>query len=132
MKKESKSFRSDLGRARGLGSAKSGTGHWMAMRLTAVILVPLSIYVILTFFNYVVYGGYDGALYWMRSPFTATFLILFLAAGFHHAANGTQEVIEDYVHCECAKIASIVAVKFVAAICALLGILAVVKVLFGV
>lgn len=132
MSKKIPSLRSPLARVRGLGSAGHGTEHWWVQRLTALALIPLSLYVTATFFIYVVYGGYDGAVYWLRSPLNSAFVILFVLVGFHHAASGLQVVIEDYVHCECAKLASIVVVKFIAAFFALLGVLAAVKVLFGV
>ena len=41
---ERPNLRSPLGRVRGLGSAKDGTGHWWAQRLTALALVPLTVW----------------------------------------------------------------------------------------
>ena len=41
-------MRSNLGRARGLGSAKTGLHHWWMQRITAVALLPLSLYFVLT------------------------------------------------------------------------------------
>jgi succinate dehydrogenase / fumarate reductase, membrane anchor subunit len=131
-KKNSTSFRSTLGRVRSLGSAKAGTHHWYLMRLTALALLALAVYPVFGFFIYAVYGGHGGAIEWLRSPFAATGVILFLIAGFHHAANGVQTVIEDYIHCECAKTASVLIVKFLAAAFAILGILATLKVTLGV
>jgi succinate dehydrogenase / fumarate reductase, membrane anchor subunit len=130
--KNSASFRSTLGRVRALGSAKAGTHHWYLMRLTAVALAVLAVYPILGFFIYAVYGGYDGAIGWLKSPLAATGVILFLIAGFHHAANGLQTVIEDYIHCECAKPVLIYGIKFVAAAFAIFGIIATLKVVLGV
>jgi len=130
MKAKAKSMRSPLAEVRGLGSARHGTQHWWLQRLTALALIPLSIYVVATFFVEVVYGGHEGAVEWLSSPFAAVLTILFLGVGFHHAANGVQVVIEDYVHGEARKIAGIVTVKFFAVMLALLGSLAVIKVLF--
>jgi succinate dehydrogenase / fumarate reductase membrane anchor subunit len=130
--KEEKSFRSALGRVRGLGAAKGGTHHWWLQRVTALALIPLMFYLLNRFFTLVVPDGYDGAVKFLHSPIAATAMVLFLAAGFHHAASGLQVVIEDYVHCEVAKTLSILTVKFIAAACAILGILATGKVFFGV
>jgi succinate dehydrogenase / fumarate reductase membrane anchor subunit len=130
--KKSLSLRSPLGKVRGLGAAHHGTGHWFSQRITAIALIPLSIYVIYSFFGAVVFGDYQSAVDWLRSPFAATFVILFIAVGFHHANAGLQVVIEDYIHCECAKLTSIIAVKFLAVIFVVLGTLATVKILFGV
>src|ERR1700749_5335796 len=112
MKKNKSSMRSLLGRARGLGSAKEGVEHWWMQRLTALALIPLSLYIVGTFFNAVVFGsGYDSALAWLSSPVTAVTMILLFGTAFHHAASGVQVVIEDYVHCEMWKLLSIIAVK---------------------
>jgi succinate dehydrogenase / fumarate reductase membrane anchor subunit len=127
-----KSLRSPLGRVRGLGSAKHGTEHWWNLRLTSLALIPLSLYVFATFYINVVQGGHDGAVEWLRSPFAATFVLLFLLFGFHHAANGLQVVIEDYVHNEKAKLTLLLLTKFFAIALALLGSLATIKILFGV
>jgi len=39
-------FRTPIKRARGLGSAKDGTHHWIVQRITSVALVFLAIYVV--------------------------------------------------------------------------------------
>jgi succinate dehydrogenase / fumarate reductase, membrane anchor subunit len=132
MKKNIPSFRSTLGRVRSLGSAKAGTHHWYMMRMTSLALLLLAVYPILGFFVYAVFGGYSGAIDWLKSPIAATGVILFLIASFHHAANGIQTVIEDYIHCECVKTASILTVKFLAAAFAILGIIATLKITLGV
>jgi succinate dehydrogenase / fumarate reductase membrane anchor subunit len=129
--KNTAAFRSTLGRIRGLGSAKSGTHHWYLARLTGLALILLALYPIFGFFIYAVYGGHAGAIQWLRSPFAATGVVLFLIVGFHHAASGLQVVIEDYVHCGCAKATLLIAVKFLAAAFAILGILATLKVALG-
>jgi succinate dehydrogenase / fumarate reductase membrane anchor subunit len=123
------SYRSDLGRVRGLGSAKHGTGHWWALRLTSLALIPLSLWFIVSLIG-VMRGDYMGARQWLHSPVNATLMILLLAVGFHHAANGVQVVIEDYVHREAVKNASIIIVKFVSALLALAGIVATLRILF--
>ncbi|HEU0118819.1 MAG TPA: succinate dehydrogenase, hydrophobic membrane anchor protein [Alphaproteobacteria bacterium] len=133
MKKEKQSLRSELGRVRALGAAGvAATHHWWLQRLTAIALIPLCFIVLNGFFANVVFGTYDSAVHWLRSPFSATFVILFLGVGLHHGASGLQVVIEDYVHCECTKLFSLIFVKFAAVTLAVLGILATVKVLFGV
>jgi succinate dehydrogenase / fumarate reductase membrane anchor subunit len=100
------------------------------LRLTSIVLIPLSLYVLVTFFNSVIFGGYKGALHWAHEPPTGVFLILFLAAAFHHAASGLQEAIEDYIHCEYAKLATLLVVRFIAAVFALFGIIAVFTIQF--
>lgn len=129
--KDEKSLRAPLARVRGLGSAHQGVRHWWGQRVTALALIPLSLYIVGAFFNAVVFGnGYQDAVAWLQSPFATTFMLLFIAVGFHHAVSGAQVVIEDYVHCEVAKTLSLLFIKFAAVFLAVLGILAAVKTLF--
>jgi len=119
-------FRTPLARVRGLGSAKDGVGHWWAQRMTAVALVPLSLWLVA---GVVSLAGADRAdvAAWAGSPVTAALLIMVIAATFHHAQLGLQVVIEDYVQNEAVKIAAIIAVKLLAALAALIGTVAVLK-----
>ena len=132
MNAKTKTMRSPLGKVRGLGSARSGTHHWLGQRATALALIPLSLYALIGFFNHAVSDGYSGAMYWLQSPVSATFTILFLLAGLHHAVAGLQVVIEDYVHCEATKLGSLFLVKFIAAGLAIAGTLSIAKIFFGV
>jgi succinate dehydrogenase / fumarate reductase membrane anchor subunit len=124
------SFRSPLGRARGLGSAKDGTHHWWIQRITAVALIPLTIWFMI---SVIALAGSDYAqfLAFVRHPLWATMLILTIAIAFHHGQLGLQVVIEDYVHQEGWKIALLLAVKFAALLLGGIAIIAVLKVAFG-
>ncbi|MDX1711096.1 MAG: succinate dehydrogenase, hydrophobic membrane anchor protein [Rhodovibrionaceae bacterium] len=123
-------LRTPLARVRHLGSAKSGTAHWWAQRVTAVALVPLSIWFIA---SVVALAGEDYATVaaWLGSPIPAGLMILLIVATFHHAQLGLQVVIEDYVHHEGIKIASILAVKGAAVLLGLASVLSVLTLLFG-
>lgn len=124
------SLRSPLGRARGLGAAREGVGHWWSQRLTAIALVPLTIWFAASLVS-LIGADYFAMREWMGSPLAAGLLILFLVAGFYHAALGLQVVIEDYLHHEGAKIALLMAVNALALVLALTGVLAVLSVLFA-
>ena len=82
------SFRSPLGRAIGLGSAKSGCQHWLVQRVTAVALVPLTLWFVAS----IAHTGSDYPVFiaWLRTPFAAGGMILLLIALFHHTALGLQ------------------------------------------
>ena len=41
-------MRTPISRVRGLGSAKDGTHHWWMQRLTAVALVPLTVWFVIS------------------------------------------------------------------------------------
>ena len=121
------SMRTPLARVRGLGSAKEGVAHWWAQRVTAVALVPLSLW----FVAWVVrLAGANHALVleWLSSPLSASLMILVIIVTFHHAQLGLQVVIEDYVHHEGLKVASILLVKGLALLLATSAIVAVLKI----
>ena len=105
-----KSMRSPLGRARGLGSAKTGTDHWWAQRLTALALVPLTIWFVVSMIL-VTGADYAAAVDFISSPSNAVLLILLIVATFHHGQLGLQVVIEDYIHTKWLEVGLIIAVK---------------------
>lgn len=104
-------MRSSLGRARGLGSAKEGVGHWWSQRVTAIALVPLSLWFV---FSVVSLMGADHAAFhqWISTFGNALLMILTALALFYHAQLGMQVVIEDYVHGESAKVISLLVCRF--------------------
>jgi succinate dehydrogenase membrane anchor subunit len=122
--------RSPIARVRGLGSAKEGVQHWWAQRLTAVALVPLSIWWVAGMVAHTGAGHAEAAA-WIARPINATLTIITLAMVFHHGQLGLQVVIEDYVHNEGAKIALLIAVKLLALLLALAGSLAVLRLMLG-
>ncbi|CAO3350763.1 succinate dehydrogenase, hydrophobic membrane anchor protein [Azospirillum sp. 11R-A] len=130
MASNSKTLRSPLQVARGLGSAKHGTEHWWSQRLTAIALVPLTVWFV---FGVIRHLGADHAAFiaWMKSPFSAVMMILTAVVTFHHAQSGLQVVIEDYVHAEWQKMALIIGVKFLSFALAAACVLAVVKIFIG-
>jgi succinate dehydrogenase / fumarate reductase membrane anchor subunit len=120
-------LRSSLGRARGLGSAKEGVGHWWAQRVTAIALVPLSIWFVVAAISLM---GADYAEYqaWIGQFGNALLMILTVLVLFYHAYLGMQVVIEDYVHGDGVRVVSLLAAKFVLAALAASCVLAVVLV----
>ena len=123
------SMRSPLGRVRGLGSAKDGTGHWWAQRLTALALIPLTIWFCVSVIA-MTGADYPAVVAWIASPVVAGLLVLLIAAVFYHAVLGLQVVIEDYVHREMTKLALLLTVKALAIVLSLSGILSVLTLLF--
>lgn len=122
-------LRSDLARVRGLGSAKEGTGHWWAQRLTAIALVPLSLWFVA---SVIALAGADLATVrgWIADPFVAVLLVVLIAATFHHAQLGLQVVIEDYVHGHGAKALALILSSFAHVVVATASIFAILKVAF--
>lgn len=124
------SLRSPLGQARGLGSAKNGTHHWWVQRLTAVALVPLSLWFAFSL-ACIADADFATASAWLAQPGVAVCMMLFIGTMLYHSALGLQVVIEDYVHGEFSRIASLVVMKFAHVALAVAGIFAVLKVAFG-
>ena len=122
--------RSPLARVRGLGSAKEGVGHWWAQRLTALALIPLSLWFVI---SVVAHTGadYQAMRDWVGSPLVAGLLILLIVSTFYHVYLGLQVVIEDYVHSEVVKIASLIVIKGLAILLTVVALLSVMSILFG-
>ena len=121
------SLRSPLSRARGLGSAKQGSHHFWVQRVSAVALIPLTLWFVFSVAQ-LTGASYRAVEHWVSSPSVAVTLVLFIAALLYHSMLGVQVVIEDYVAGEGKKLVSLLLSKFVHAVVAAAGIFAVLKV----
>jgi succinate dehydrogenase / fumarate reductase, membrane anchor subunit len=90
-------YRTPLRRARGLGSAKHGVGHFIGQRVSAVALIFLMLWGVWSALI-LAGGGYARAFGWLHNPINATLLILTAAAAFYHMQLGMRAIIEDYFH----------------------------------
>jgi succinate dehydrogenase / fumarate reductase membrane anchor subunit len=122
-------MRTPLARAIGLGLAKEGVGLWWAERVSAVALVPLTLWFVASI---IAHTGSDYATFivWLKMPLTAILVILLLIALFYHTALGLQVVIEDYVHSG-AKFAAVIAVRLGCFALAIAGALATLRIAFS-
>ena len=104
-------LRTPLGRIEGLGSSKSGTIHFWHQRLTAVALVPLSVWFVASALAYV--GAEQGAVAaFFAEPVDAILMFLFIVAAVYHMSLGLQVIIEDYIHQEGTKLTLLVLNRF--------------------
>ncbi|MCC6202161.1 MAG: succinate dehydrogenase, hydrophobic membrane anchor protein [Gammaproteobacteria bacterium] len=126
----SNALRHPLQRVRGLGSAKDGTNHWWWQRVTAIALVPLTLWFISAVVGHAG-QGHDAVIAWIQSPHVTVLLLALIAATFYHMQLGVQVVIEDYVHVESVKLAALIALKFAAILMALTAALAVLTISLG-
>jgi succinate dehydrogenase / fumarate reductase membrane anchor subunit len=124
------SLRTPLARAKGLGSAKEGVSHWWAQRVTAIALVPLALWFVMSVIG-LVGADYGTVSEWLQAPVQSALMVLFLVALFYHAQLGLQVVVEDYVHTEGAKTGLLLGLKFLLVFLAAVAVLSVLRVAFG-
>jgi succinate dehydrogenase / fumarate reductase membrane anchor subunit len=103
-------LRSPLALARGLGSTHEGVHHWLAQRLTAIALVPLLPWLVVSLATLPSFE-HAAVVAWIASPVHAALLIALIAALLYHAELGIRVVLEDYAHLLWARIAALVAVR---------------------
>ena len=125
------SLRSPLGRVLGLGSARGGSSHWYAQRVTAVALVLLALWFVVSL------ASLDGASYgevsgWLQRPVNSALALLLVVVAAWHAVLGLQVVVEDYVADKGTRVVVLIAIKFAFVVAAVVGVLAVLRIAFGV
>jgi len=122
--------KSELSKAKNYGAAHSGTHHWIMQRATAIALIPLTIWFV---FNIVGMVGKSAgaAITFFDSGLNATLMALIIIASFYHAALGLQVVIEDYVHSEFKKLATLFIIKGGLLAIGIMSVLAIVKLHLG-
>ena len=98
-------MQSPLRRAQGLGSARAGVEHWWTQRVTAVALIPLTLWFV-AFLIALRGSDYNIVIAWLRAPVATILMVLLLIMLCYHMALGLQVVIEDYVHSDRVKIRS--------------------------
>ena len=124
------SLQHPLGRVRGLGSAKAGSHHWWSQRVTAVALVPLTLWFV---YSALMLAGsdYESGIKWLAQPTNGIFMVLLVISTFHHLQLGLQVIIEDYVHHEAVKLIALVVMKLSSIGFAVAAIFSIIKVSFG-
>ncbi len=117
-------YRTPLSIARGLGSSKDGLGHWWMQRLTAIALVPLVLWFVVSM---IALAGQERGhvLIWLHSPFHGVVLSLFLITSLYHANLGLQAVYEDYIQARWLQLSSRIATDFAAVFLGVAGVFAI-------
>jgi succinate dehydrogenase / fumarate reductase membrane anchor subunit len=124
------SFRTPLGRIRGLGSAKEGTEHFWKQRLTAVSNLVL-VCIVMVLVVKLAGGDYATVKRTLAKPQNAILLLLLILSGIIHMRLGMQSIIEDYVHSEGRKVLALMLSSFFSLVVGLTCVFAVLKLSFG-
>ncbi len=124
------SLRSDLGRVKGLGSAKEGVQHWRLQRLTALALLPLTLWFVMSLLC-VFQGSHAEVVQWIGQPHITVLLLALSIALFWHLLLGVQVVIEDYVHVPWQQIVAQVLLRAGVGLGGLLAVVSILKISLG-
>lgn len=122
-----KQQRTALSRARGLGAAHHGVGHFITERATSVMLVPLCLWAVWAALK-IAPGGYDGAVAFLNSPVNAVLAILLVLVSARHTEIGMRVIIEDYIDCTITRISLLLLNTAVAWVPAALAVFAILRV----
>ncbi len=120
-------MRSQLGRVRGLGAARSGVEHWWVERLTSIALIPLTVWFVISALTLI--GATQPMVHaWAARPVNTVLLLALVIMTFHHMQLGLQVVIDDYV--KAGHLAVTLLNKGAAIILGLFAIVAILKMAF--
>jgi succinate dehydrogenase / fumarate reductase membrane anchor subunit len=119
-----------LGRVLGTGSAKDGTGHWWAQRVSAVALIPLTLWL---FFSLLALPAldYETVRTWLALPTSGFLAVLTVAVMTYHSYLGTTVVTEDYVPGAGMKVFTLMLLRFLYVLFGGASIFAILRVAFG-
>jgi len=124
------SLRSPLGKVLGMGSAKDGTAHWWAQRVSAVALVPLTLWFLFSLLA-LPDLGYGTVRMWLSLPISGLLAVLLVAVMTYHSYLGTTVVVEDYVHSVGMRVVTLMLLRFLYVLAGGAGIFAILRVAFG-
>jgi succinate dehydrogenase / fumarate reductase membrane anchor subunit len=122
-------FRTPLSKVKGLGSAKDGTTHFWRQRLTALLLIPLVLWVGFSLAALPV--DHATLVGWIQQPWVSVALVLLVIATFYHAQLGLQVVIEDYVSSHSRRTMALLLTNLSCLLLGTIGVISVLKISLG-
>ncbi len=130
MTQKTNSYQTDTAKVKGLGSSKSGFGHWWMQRTSAILLVPCGLYVLFSLVGAEVLNA-QVVINWLSQPVNSAVTLLFALAGSYHGALGIQVVVEDYVHNHAVNLTLRYLTKILMIVMMMTSVFAVATILFG-
>ncbi len=124
------SLRSPLGKVLGMGAAKEGAGHWWAQRVSAVALVLLGPWFVLSLID-VGDLSYANVVNWIAAPLNTALLSLLVVTVTYHAQLGLQVVVEDYVPSKGTRLLTMLVINFGLLLLGVLGVFSVLRIAFA-
>ena len=124
------SLRSPLSRVLGLGAAKVGTAHWWAQRVTAIALVPLTLWFVFSLLTLPDFD-YETVRTWLSVPITGFLSVLLVGVMSYHSYLGTIVIVEDYVHSSGMKVLTLMSLRFAYVLAGGAAMFAIFRVVFG-
>jgi len=124
-------MRTAMSRVRGLGAARSGTGHFWHQRVTSVALISLSIIFVVIVIS-LLGRNHAAAVQVLGSPLVAILMLLFIGTGIYHMWIGMQEIVIDYVHADLSKLSLLLLNTFFCFVIGVGCVFAILKMSFGV
>ena len=115
----------------GLSILKGALGHWWHQRLTAICIIPLSLWFMTSLVGHL-RSDHETVVTWISSPLVSVLMVCLICGIFYHAKLGVQVVIEDYVHTRGSKLFLLIALNLGALAGALVGVLSVFSITFGI
>jgi succinate dehydrogenase / fumarate reductase membrane anchor subunit len=114
----------------GLGSAKEGVAHWWAQRVSAIALIPLTLWF---FFALLALPDleFDTLKAWLGLPISGFLALLLVVVLTYHSYLGTIVIVEDYVHTTGVRVLSRVALRFLYVLAGGAAVFAILRVAFG-
>lgn len=122
--------RTPLSHVRGLGTARSGTDHFIRQRVTAIASIPLTIFLIFLIAS-LVGMPHDKVTATFESPLIAIFTAIALVSITAHMRLGMQVIIEDYIHGKSCRLLALMANSLFCAFITIAGVFAILKMSLG-
>ena len=120
------SLRSPLSKVIGRGSAGEGVGHWWMQRVTAIALIPLTVWFVFSLLGSSL-QSYEAMRGWIGQPWVSVLSLLLVLTLAWHSKLGVQVVIEDYVPSKGTKTTLLLLSTFIHVIAAAAGVFAILR-----